>query len=333
VLIGELSRRTGVSARMLRHYDSVGLMSPTGRSAGGYREYSHNDIHRIFQIESLRSLGLSLREVQRALDDPDFAPTALVGQLIEQSQQRIAREEELLARLRQVDNTDPDTWGDVLRLVELVRDLGSDRPGHRQQAVLAAADQHPVPAAVLAEALLAEAEPNVAGALRWALARMGINGLTALAHGLDAADIHVRRRAVLAIAEFADAESTTLLERALVDSDSVVRRYASLELGSRGHIGSVSALVEAVVEGTRDVEAAEALGQLARTPQLAEEIVGALETALTDSADESVRSRLTQALTEIPGPAAHEALSRLTQDQNRAVALTARSILEMRKPT
>jgi DNA-binding transcriptional MerR regulator len=333
VLIGELSRRTGVSARMLRHYDSVGLMSPTGRSSGGYRDYSRNDIHRIFQIESLRSLGLSLREVKRALDDPDFAPTALVGQLIEQTQQRIARENELLARLRQVGNTDPETWGDVLRLVELVRDLGSDRPGRRQQAVLAAADQPSVPAAVLADALLAEAEPNVAGALRWALARMGTDGLDSLATGLDSADVHVRRRAVLAIAEFADAESTTLLESAVSDSDTVVRRYAALELGSRGHLGAVPALIEVVVDGSRDVEAAETLGQLAHTPQLAEEIVGALETALIDSADEAVRSRLTQALTEIPGPSAHQALSRLTQDQNQAVALTARSILEMRHRT
>jgi DNA-binding transcriptional MerR regulator len=318
---------------MLRHYDSIGLMSPTGRSAGGYRDYSRNDIHRIFQIESLRSLGLPLRQVQRALDDPGFAPTALVGHLIEQAQQRIAGEEELLARLRQVHNTDPDTWDDVLRLVELVRHLGSDRPGHRQQAVLAAADQRPVPAAVLVEALLTEPEPNVAGALRWALAKMGTDGLAALTPGLDAADVNVRRRAVLAIAEFADTESIKPLERALTDSDAVVRRYAALELGSRGHIGAVAALIEAVVEGTRDVDAGETLGQLAQTPQIAAEIVGALETALRESADESVRSRLTQALAEIPGLASHQALSRLTNDQNQAVALTARSILELRKPT
>jgi HEAT repeat protein len=95
----------------------------------------------------------------------------------------------------------------------------------------------------------------------------------------------------------------------------------------------VSALIEAVVEGTRDVDAGETLGQLAQAPPIADKIVSALETALTESPDESVRSRLTQALTEIPGPTAHQALSRLTHDQNQAVALTARSILGMRKPT
>ncbi|HEY9311340.1 MAG TPA: MerR family transcriptional regulator [Williamsia sp.] len=83
MLIGELSRCTGISARMLRHHDSLGLVSSTGRSTAGYREYSRDDIVRIFRVESLRSLGMSLREVQRALDDPDFTPGSMVGELID----------------------------------------------------------------------------------------------------------------------------------------------------------------------------------------------------------------------------------------------------------
>jgi DNA-binding transcriptional MerR regulator len=77
VLIGDVARRSGVSARMLRHYDSLGLVRPKGRTDAGYREYSSEDIGRIFHIESPRSLGLSLREVGRALDDPGFTPSEL----------------------------------------------------------------------------------------------------------------------------------------------------------------------------------------------------------------------------------------------------------------
>src|SRR5690606_32891548 len=80
VLIGDVARRSGVSARMLRHYESLGLVQPTGRTVAGYREYSSDDIRRIFHIESLRSLGLSLRDVGRALADPDFAPARLVDE-------------------------------------------------------------------------------------------------------------------------------------------------------------------------------------------------------------------------------------------------------------
>ena len=90
-VIGEVARHSGVSTRMLRHYDSVGLVRPTGRTVGGYREYSAEDIRRIFHVESLRSLGLSLRQIGRALEDPALTPSALVGDLIRWAEDRLER--------------------------------------------------------------------------------------------------------------------------------------------------------------------------------------------------------------------------------------------------
>ncbi|TWH72907.1 DNA-binding transcriptional MerR regulator [Modestobacter roseus] len=110
MLIGEVARRSGVSARMLRHYDALGLVRPTGRTVGGYREYSAEDIRRIFRVESLRSLGLSLRQVARALDDPAMTPSALVGDLIRWTEERLERERELLDRLRAIDASAPEDW-------------------------------------------------------------------------------------------------------------------------------------------------------------------------------------------------------------------------------
>ncbi|MCZ4550981.1 MerR family transcriptional regulator [Gordonia rubripertincta] len=333
MLIGELSRQTGVSARMLRHYDSLGLVRPTDRSDGGYREYSNDDILRIFRVESLRSLGLSLREVQRALDEPDFAPTELVGELIEQTRERLAREQELLDRLHQVNDTDPGTWSDVLGLIELVRDLGSDRPARRQQAVFSAAEDGSASADVLADALLVEAVPNVAGALGWSLARLGNDAVAALARGLESSDTDVRRRATMAIAKIDGPDATTLLERALTDEDLTIRSQAAIELGSRGFIHAAPALIDAIVAGSRDVEAADVLGALAQTQQTADDLTGALVQALDESSEPPVRSRLAQALTEIPGSAAHLALARLTEDDDLAVAYTARAVLSNRSTT
>src|SRR5262245_51988286 len=105
---------------MLRHYDSLGLVRPTGRTGGGYREYSSADIRRIFHIESLRSLGLSLREVGRALDDPGFTPSALVDDLVRRTRERIAAERELLTRLDRIGAADPADWADVLDTVALL---------------------------------------------------------------------------------------------------------------------------------------------------------------------------------------------------------------------
>lgn len=92
---------------MLRHYDSLGLVRPTGRTEAGYREYSSEDIRRILHVESLRSLGMSLREVGRALDDPGFTPSELVDDLIRQTRERIAAETALLTRLRRIGATEP----------------------------------------------------------------------------------------------------------------------------------------------------------------------------------------------------------------------------------
>lgn len=68
MLIGEVSARTGLSRRMLRHYDELGLVSPSARSSSGYRVYSREDLSRLLHVESLRSLGMSLADAARSPD-------------------------------------------------------------------------------------------------------------------------------------------------------------------------------------------------------------------------------------------------------------------------
>lgn len=328
MLIGEVARRSGVSTRMLRHYDALGLVRPTGRTVGGYREYSADDIRRIFHVESLRSLGMSLRQIGRALEDPAFVPSELVGDLIRRTEDRLKREQELLDRLRAVDASAPSGWEGALRIVELLRGLGSPGAARRQQTVLAPADDVPVPAEVLARAVLAESDPNVAGALRWALARTDGDGVASVASGLRSENADVRRRAILALIELPGDEATAVLMDALAGSDSVVRRHAALALGARGAEEAVPTLVEMVVEGRNDVEAAEVLGAL--VDEGVDGIVGALVDALAaHPADSAVRIRLTQALAEMPGTLAHGALRRLAEDGDRAVALVASALVKV----
>ncbi|WP_024799402.1 HEAT repeat domain-containing protein [Nocardia sp. BMG51109] len=329
MLIGEVARRSGVSARMLRHYDSLGLVRPTGRTVGGYREYSPDDIRRIFHVEGLRSLGLSLHQIGRALDDPGFTPSALVGDLIRKTEERVGREQELLERLRTVDAAEPSGWQDVLRLVELLHGLGSQYAARRQQAVLAPAEDVSAPAELLAEAILAESDANVAGALRWALARADGDAVASLASGLDSGDVAVRRRAVQALAELAGDEATAMLTGALEDPDTAIRRQAALTLGARGVTEAVPTLVGTVVEGPNDVEAAEILGMLARDAQWADRIMSALTGELdTHTTDSAVRMRLTQALAEMPGTLALDTLRQLAHDEDRSVALLAAALVQ-----
>ncbi|MEU8271059.1 MerR family transcriptional regulator [Sphaerisporangium sp. NPDC049002] len=234
MLIGEVARRSGVSARMLRHYDSLGLVRPTGRSDAGYREYSSEDIRRIFHIESLRSLGLSLREVGRALDDPGFTPSELVDDLIRQTRERIASETELLTRLRRIGAAKPAGWEDVLQTVALLQALGSKSAGKRQRAALSSVEEVPVPAEALVEAVLSEKDPNVAGALRWALAQSGDAGLALLAEGLGSPVAEVRKRAVQSIAEIPDGEGPHCCG---TPSRTPTSWSAGMRLWHSGHMG------------------------------------------------------------------------------------------------
>jgi DNA-binding transcriptional MerR regulator len=329
VLIGDVARRSGVSARMLRHYESLGLVRPTDRTGAGYREYSSDDIRRIFHIESLRSLGLSLREVGRALDDPGFTPADLVQNLANQTRVRIAAETELLTRLRRIGAAEPEDWEDVLQVVALLQGLGSESAGRRQRAALSSVAEAPLPVEALVEAALSESDPNVAGALRWALAQSGDAALPLLAAGLAAPTPETRKRAVQSIAEIPTDAATTLLKQALTNEDIAVGRNAALALGPRGATEAIPTLRDMIVEATNDADAADALSALASDDALADQIAATLADALTTT-QPAARHRLTQALADIPGDAASRVLADLTHDEDRAVALTATSILQVR---
>ncbi|MER5738562.1 HEAT repeat domain-containing protein [Streptomyces sp. NPDC002262] len=331
MLIGEVARRSGVSARMLRHYESLGLVRPSGRTGSGYREYRDEDIRRIFHVESLRSMGLSLREIGRALDDPGFTPAQLVGDLIEQTRARIEAETELLTRLRRIDAAEPAGWDEALRVVALLQALGSPSGDARQRAALSSADEVPVPVEALVEAALNETEPNVAGALRWALARSGDGGPALLARGLDSPEAAVRERAVRTLAGLPGEEAAAPLRAALAHPDPVVRGQAALALGSRGEREAIAVLVEMVVDGRNDTDAADALGALAADAATADEIAAGLVARLAHAGTAPpARGRLTQALADIPGPVATRALVDLSHDQDRAVALTAAYLRRLR---
>ncbi|MFB6664555.1 MerR family transcriptional regulator [Streptomyces parvus] len=328
MLIGEVARRSGVSARMLRHYESLGLVRPSGRTGSGYREYSGEDVRRIFHIESLRAMGLSLREIGRALDDPGFAPADLVDDLIRRTRERIAAETELLIRLDRVHAADPAGWEDVLQVLALLRALGSTSAGTRQRAALASADEVPVEA--LVQAALDERDPYVAGALRWALSRSG-GGAALLTEGLGSPVAAVRERAVRALAEMPGREAATLLREALVSPDAVVRGRAALTLGARGEAAAIPVLVDMIVAGSNDTDAADALSVLAGDDAAADRIAALLVGRIGDgTTGQPARGRLTQALAGIPGATASRALADLVGDADRAVALTAAYLLRLR---
>lgn len=70
--VRDVAKLSGVSVRTLHYYDEIGLLAPSGRTTAGYRLYSDKDLLRLQQILINRTLGLSLNEIKRSLDEPDF---------------------------------------------------------------------------------------------------------------------------------------------------------------------------------------------------------------------------------------------------------------------
>lgn len=116
--IGEVSDRSGVSQRMIRHYEKIGLIPAAPRRNSGYRDYDQRDLHMLRFIGRARDLGFPIEEIRQLLalwEDKDRS-SAEVKKLA------LARASELKRKARQLEEM-RETLEDLAR-----RCHGDDRP-------------------------------------------------------------------------------------------------------------------------------------------------------------------------------------------------------------
>lgn len=110
--IGEVAARTELSLRSLRHWEELGLLTPSGRTEGGFRLYTEDDVEKILVIRRMKPLGFSIEEMKavmtdiEALRDPGTAAadrTAARARLREVRAQAAERREKLVRQLEMAD--------------------------------------------------------------------------------------------------------------------------------------------------------------------------------------------------------------------------------------
>lgn len=100
--VGKLAKQTGLTVRMLHHYDKVGLLTPSKYTDGGHRLYTDADITKLQQIMSLKHLGFALEEIKKLVESPVFDHAEVIKTQMESVKAHIRLQEQLYDRLERI---------------------------------------------------------------------------------------------------------------------------------------------------------------------------------------------------------------------------------------
>ena len=108
--IGQASKASGVSTKMIRYYDEIGLVQPASRTDSNYREYEEREINELRFIKRARSLGFSMEEITHLLslwrdrDRPSREVKAIANRHLADLDARIAEMQSMADTLRHLSH-------------------------------------------------------------------------------------------------------------------------------------------------------------------------------------------------------------------------------------
>ena len=154
--IGQLARYTGVPAKTVRFYHSIGLLPEPARDASGYRRYSAGDAVQLLRIRTLAESGIPLARIDSALEASPEAFRVTVGQIEHELADRIARLQGTALRLRQLASEGQQLPAGVAAYLDQLEQIGLSQEWiamerdlwilvfatHPESAVELLADQH-----------------------------------------------------------------------------------------------------------------------------------------------------------------------------------------------
>jgi DNA-binding transcriptional MerR regulator len=127
VQIGELAKKLNITTRTIRYYEEIGLMGINERLDGATRSYNRGDVLRLKFILKLKTMGISLKEIQELSDIFDINEKnfdTITPKLIEILDSHIARVDEKMANLSSLRN---DIVDYRVRITEMLNDKGQQK--------------------------------------------------------------------------------------------------------------------------------------------------------------------------------------------------------------
>ncbi len=127
--IEQVATRTGFTKRTLRYYEELGLLLPTGRTEGNYRQYTESDISRLEQIKKMRELlGFSLTDIRDILESEDER---------DQIKAAYKQETDAAAKIAQLERSNELISGQLQLIEQKLEGLSTDADSVVNQDLLA----------------------------------------------------------------------------------------------------------------------------------------------------------------------------------------------------
>lgn len=127
--IGSVAKASGVSVKMVRHYEALGLLKGVKRTASNYRLYGENDVHTLRFIRRARSLGFSMDDIRELLalwqnkSRPSASVKKIAGGHLQDLKRRIAEMQSMVATLEHLTH---HCHGDGRPECPILEDLAGD---------------------------------------------------------------------------------------------------------------------------------------------------------------------------------------------------------------